>query len=300
MNARTGAPDEGDTRRLRIGVSACFFHADPARPIFTGKTLQYVEQSIVHWVQSGGAMVFVIPSPEGPTRRGDVGLADYAATLDGLVLEGGSDMWPGSYGETPLKHEWTGDRIRDDYEIALAREFIAAGKPVLGVCRGLQVLNVAFGGTLYQDIATQEPKAIAHRVAQLYDRNFHVVELVRGTRLAALYPGLKKGSVGSVHAEGTKKLAPYQATVNSVHHQGIKDLAPYFIVEARCPNDGVIEAVRYDNERGPIKSYVAAVQWHPEFHDWRDPHLLSGDPLLADFLGAAQAVRAVHVGATAC
>ena len=141
--------------RQRIGISACFFHPDPKRPIFTGKTLQYVEQSIVHWVQSAGALAVVIPSPEGPTKRGDVSLADYVELLEGLVLEGGSDMWPGSYGETPLRPEWTGDRIRDEYEIALLRAFVDTRKPVLGICRGMQVLNVAFGGTLYQDISTQ-------------------------------------------------------------------------------------------------------------------------------------------------
>jgi putative glutamine amidotransferase len=77
--------------RPRIGISACFFHADPNRPIFTGKTLQYVEQSIVHWVQSAGALAVVIPSPEGPTRRGDVTLADYAGLLDVLQRLAGED-----------------------------------------------------------------------------------------------------------------------------------------------------------------------------------------------------------------
>ncbi len=110
-------------------------------------------------MQSAGALALVIPSPDGPTKRGDVTLHDYAAMLDGLVLQGGSDVWPGSYGEEPLKPEWSGDRVRDEYEIALLRAFIDAGKPVLGVCRGLQVINVAFGGTLYQDIATQQPEA---------------------------------------------------------------------------------------------------------------------------------------------
>jgi len=90
-------------QRLKVGISACFFHADPNRPIFTGKTLQYVEQSIAHWVQSQGALALVIPSPNGNTRRGDVTLDHYAEALDGLVLEGGSDMWPGSYGEEPLR-----------------------------------------------------------------------------------------------------------------------------------------------------------------------------------------------------
>jgi putative glutamine amidotransferase len=275
--------------RLKIGISACFLHADPARPIFTGKTLQYVEQSIVHWVQSTGSLAVMIPAPTGATQRGDVELAHYAQWLDGLVLEGGADMWPGSYGEEPLRPEWNGDRVRDEYEIALARQFVAAGKPVLGVCRGLQVLNVAFGGTLYQDIATQKPDALRHRDAALYDRNFHTVELVPGTRLAALYPGTST------------------AIVNSVHHQGIKDLAPFMIVEARCPNDGLIEAIRYDNDRGAVKSFVAAVQWHPEFHDrallarftpaeyagWQPPvdmrglpRLIDDDALLADFLRA--------------
>jgi putative glutamine amidotransferase len=246
--------------RPRIGISACFFHADPNRPIFTGKTLQYVEQSIVHWVQSAGALAVVIPSPEGPTKRGDVTLADYAGMLDGLVLEGGSDMWPGSYGEAPLRPEWTGDRVRDDYEIALLRAFIDARRPVLGVCRGLQVLNVAFGGTLYQDIGTQKPGTRAHRDAGLYDQNFHTVDLVAGSRLSGLYPG-------------------------------VKDLAREFVVEAVSSDDGIVEAIRWT---GP--SYVAAVQWHPEFHDWTRTDLLSGDPLLADFLQAARTSRNESAG----
>ncbi len=253
-------------RRPHVGISACFFHPDAQRPIFTGKTLQYVEQSIVHWVQSAGAIAFLIPSPEGPTKRGDVSLAEYADVLDALVLEGGSDMWPGSYGEAPLRPEWSGDRVRDKYEIALLRAFVARGKPVLGICRGLQVLNVAFGGTLYQDIATQRPDALKHRDAALYDRNFHAIEFVAGTRLARLYRGTPR------------------AVVNSVHHQAIKELAPDFTVEARCPDDGIIEAFRWN---GP--SYVAGVQWHPEFHDRDDRALLDGDPLLRDFVAAIRA-----------
>lgn len=258
--------------RPRIGVSACFFHADPQRPIFTGKTLQYVEQSIVHWVQSAGALAVVIPSPEGPTKRGDVTLADYADLLDGLVLSGGSDMWPGSYGETPLKPEWTGDRVRDEYEIALLRAFIDAGKPVLGVCRGLQVLNVAYGGTLYQDLPTQMAGSRAHRVAELYDRNFHQIEFVPDTRLAELYRGTAR------------------ATVNSVHHQAIRDLAPGFVVEAVAVDDRIIEAVRRSGS-----PWVAAVQWHPEFHDWTSPDVLNGDPILADFLAATRVMEKIGV-----
>ena len=254
--------------RLKIGISACFFHADPARAIFTGKTLQYVEQSVAHWVMSSGALAVMIPNPQGETRRGDVTLDAYAQWLDGLVLEGGSDLWPGSYRETPLQERWNGDRIRDDYEIALATAFMANGKPVFGVCRGLQLLNVALGGTLYQDIATQRPDAMAHREAALYDRHFHDVEFVAGSRLAQLFPGVAR------------------ARVNSVHHQAIKDLASGFVVEARCPDDGVIEAVRR-----PGASFVAAVQWHPEFHR-ADLGTLDDAPILQDFLDAARAARA--------
>jgi len=261
------------SERLKIGVSACFFHADAARPIFTGKTLQYIEQSVAHWVAaSGRALPVMVPSPLGDTSRGKVGLDDYAAWLDGVVLMGGSDMWPGHYGEEPLKPQWSGDRVRDEYETALARAFVTQGKPVFGVCRGLQVLNVAFGGSLYQDISMLKPQSLSHRSADRYDQHFHAVEMVPGTRLAGLYPGQSR------------------FTVNSVHHQGINRLATDFIVEAVCPDDEVIEAVRW---RGP--SYVAAVQWHPEFHKPTEHGVIDDGPILADFLEAAQTARAIPV-----
>jgi len=249
---------------LHIGVSACFFHADPARPIFTGKTLQYIEQSVARWVMSQGDLAVMIPAPAEAMR-----LTAYAEWLDGLVLMGGSDVWPGSYGESPLDSCWHGDRVRDEYEIALARAFMAVGKPVFGICRGLQLLNVALGGTLWQDIATQRPGATIHRDAGLYDRLFHEVEFAPGSRLAGLYPNQMR------------------VTVNSVHHQGIKQLAADLDVEARCPDDATVEAVRW---RGP--SYVAAVQWHPEFHAGvTTPSLIDDAPILADFLTAARAAR---------
>ena len=249
--------------RLLVGISACFFHADPDRPIFTGKTLQYVEESIAHWVMATGALALMIPNPSGETQKGDVGLDDYAERLDALVLEGGSDVWPGSYRETPLQERWSGDRIRDAYEQGLLRAFEARGKPALDVCHGLQLMNVALGGTLYQDIDTQRPGPIRHRNAAVYDRNFHDVEFVAGTRLAAIHAGTAR------------------AKVNSVHHQAIKDLAPGLVVEALSPADGLIEAIRR-----PGDSFMAAVQWHPEFHR-RIEGTLNDTPMLTDFLDAA-------------
>jgi putative glutamine amidotransferase len=258
------------SERLKIGISACFMHADPARQLFTGKTLQYVEQSIAHWVMSTGALAVMIPSPTGATQRGDVTLDHYAMWLDGLVLHGGADVSPLSYGEQPLQTRWGGDKIRDEYEIDLVAAFERQRKPVFGVCRGLQLLNVAYGGTLYQDIEMQIPHALKHRDAQVYDNNFHRVEIAPGSRLASLYPGALR------------------AKVNSIHHQAIKALAPGFEVEAVSPDDGIIEAIRRTDTGRP---YMAAVQWHPEFHR-SDSDTIDDAALLTDFLAAANAVRA--------
>jgi putative glutamine amidotransferase len=253
--------------RLKIGISACYLYPDPARAAFGKKTLNYVEQSVPHWVMSGGALPVMIPPTTGETARGDITLDDYAAWLDGLVLHGGADLWPGSYGEQPIDPRWQGDRLRDVYEMALVNAFVAAGKPVFGICRGLQLINATFGGTLVQDIPTQRPSALEHRNADRYDRNFHTLEVVPDTKLSALL----------AHASSYK--------INSVHHQCIKELAPNFKVEARCPDDGTIEAIRHAGD-----AWVAAVQWHPEFHG-PEHGTLDDTPVLLDFLAAAKAAR---------
>ncbi len=252
--------------RLKIGISACLLHPDPGRKAAPSKTLQWIEQSTAHWVMACGALPVMVPSPLGDTARGEVTVADYAHWLDGLVLHGGADIWPGHYGEEPLRPEWTGDRQRDLYEIALLRAFEAAGKPVFGICRGLQLINVAHGGSLYQDITTQKPGARVHRDAAAYDRHFHEVQVVPGSRLAHL-------------------LGERPHTINSVHHQGIKELAPGFVVEALSPEDGVIEAIRHTGD-----AWVSAVQWHPEFH-FPSLGVVDDTPLLHDFLDAARAAR---------
>jgi len=258
--------------RLKIGLSACFSHADPARSLFTNKTLQYVEQSIAHWLMSAGAMVVMVPCPTGETARGDVKLSHYAEWLDGVVMHGGSDVWPGSYGEEPLQEAWIGDRIRDLYDLALVEAFEQAGKPIFGVCRGLQLINVAFGGTLYQDIETQHghPETLRHRDAVTYDQNFHEIDVVQGTRLAQLYPGVLR------------------ARVNSIHHQAVKGLAPGFEIEAWSIPDHVPEAIR--RRGGTRKGYIAATQWHPEFHK-QGTNTIDDTPLLMDFLDACTAAQ---------
>lgn len=256
---------------LKIGLSPRFLHKVPAEMGFKGKKLQYLEQSVAHWLMTMNALVFMIPSIEsgGLLRRGDIRIADYVEALDGLVLQGGADVSPLTYGELPLKSEWEGDRIRDTYEIDLLEEFKSAGKPVLGICRGLQLINVAFGGTLYQDISEQHEDKLTHYSPDAYDQHFHSISFVPGSGLAQLYPDL------------------HGARVNSIHHQAVRRLGNELAIEAVSVPDELVEAIRW---HGP--SYVVAVQWHPEFHDPRDPELLNGDPLLMDFLAHAEKSRA--------
>lgn len=263
------------SRPLLIGVSARIYY--PGGPVLDlggvwTKTLHYLEQSVAHWLLGRDVLPVMIPAVdrESLVRRTDVSLHGYAQMLDGLVLQGGNDIAPQTYGESPLAPEWAGDRIRDRYEIELLDAFIEAGKPVLGICRGCQLINVAFGGTLYQDIPTQRPDATRHLDTAHYEHLMHEVELVEGTQLAALYPGTRR------------------ATINSIHHQAVKDLAPDLVVEARSTTDGMVEALRW-NGRG----YVFGMQWHPEFMAQRALHAeqLDGHPILHDFLAAARKAR---------
>jgi putative glutamine amidotransferase len=251
---------------LKIGISACFFHEDPQRAIFKGMTLQYIEQNVAHWLMQRDVLAFMVPSPDGITRRASsqATLDAYASELDGLVLMGGADVCPETYGEKALKPAWNGDRIRDDYEIALLRAFMEQRKPVLGICRGAQIVNVAQGGTLWQDLGTQVPGALNHRNWEIYADNCHATALLPGTGLAKLYPGKTV------------------VKTNSVHHQAVKDLGRELVVEARSEPDQVVEALRYT---GP--GYVFAVQWHPEFHAPADPSFIDDTPILDEFVSAA-------------
>jgi len=257
---------------LKIATSMCYFHADPLRAVFKGKTLQYVEQSMVHWLMSEGAMVYPIPAPP---ENSSISLESYVSEMDGLVLEGGSDMSPTSYGETPMKPEWGGDLIRDRYEIAMIKIFMAQKKPILGICRGAQVLNVAFGGSLYQDIETQLKPSRVHRNWEIYDQIFHELKIESGSTLEKLYG--KQSTAG-----------PYQ--VNTVHHQGVKQLGKDLKIEAVCPEDQIVEAFSHTGD-----NFVLGVQWHPEFQYLHNPKPdaphLDGKPILREFLTTCEKRR---------
>lgn len=256
-------------RTLKIGVSARIFHPQEGAKGLPSKTLQYLEESIAHWVMSRDVMVFMIPSvnTNGLIHPSNIRLRDYAKHLDGLVLQGGADVAPESYSQTATRSEWNGDRARDMYELELLHEFIEAGKPLLGICRGCQLLNVAFGGTLFQDIATDVPGAIAH-VNDLYDQNSHDLHFATDSTLAKLFPQNAK------------------LKVNSIHHQAIQTLGRDITVEAMSGTDNIVEAIRYKKSK-----FAVGLQWHPEFHTQSRPDLLDCTPILDSFLYAARETR---------
>jgi len=249
---------------LRIGVSARILHPEGAQALgFRGKTLQYLETSVAHWLMAHGALVYMVPTIESGSqiRRAGISMRDYVNSLDGLVLQGGADVSPETYHEQPLRPEWNGDRVRDMYEIEMLWAFVFEQKPVLGICRGLQLINVALNGSLYQDIPTELPGAIQHVDTALYDTLHHDVAFQPDSLLDRLY-----GSDARLR-------------VNSIHHQCIKQLGNGLVVEATSPADGIIEAVRWTGS-----SFVMGVQWHPEFHASHKGDLLDSGPVVSNFL----------------
>ena len=257
-------------RPLHIGVSARIFHPEAGSTGLRSKNLQYLEESIAQWVMSRDVLVFMIPTvnTDGLLHPSNIRLRDYARHLDGLVLQGGADVSPQSYAETPTRPEWSGDRARDMYELELLHEFVEAGKPVLGICRGCQLINVAFGGSLYQDIASDVPDAMAH-VHDDYDRHRHQIAFPEGSSLGRML-----------------KMRSGQALVNSIHHQAVKNLGRDMTVEARSYPDNMVEAIRYT--KAP---FVMGLQWHPEFHSAGGVELLDCTPILDNFLRVARETR---------
>jgi gamma-glutamyl-gamma-aminobutyrate hydrolase PuuD len=256
-------------RTLRIGVSARIFHPESGSTGLRSKNLQYLEESIAQWVMSRDVLVFMVPTvnTNGLLHPSNITMRHYARHLDGLVLQGGADVSPMTYSESPTRPEWSGDRARDVYELELLHEFVEAGKPVLGICRGCQLINVAFGGTLYQDVATNLPGSQPH-VHDIYDAHRHAIVFPQGSTLGKMFPNTPR------------------AIVNSIHHQAVKELGRDIHVEAMSEPDGVIEAIRY--QRAP---FVMGLQWHPEFHRASGGDLLDCTPILDEFLRAARETR---------
>jgi putative glutamine amidotransferase len=160
--------------------------------------------------------------------------------VDGLILTGGEDVDPALYGQAPHERLGPVNRLRDETEIALVHAAREAGKPILAICRGPQLLNVALGGTLIQDIASCVQNALPHHPEDARDARAHEVIIEPGSRIAA--------AVGAT-----------QISVNSLHHQSILEPAAGLRITARA-SDGIIEGVESTDKDW----WVVAVQWHPE------------------------------------
>lgn len=176
--------------------------------------------------------------------------------LDGLLFPGGVDVSPSFYGEEPHPQLGQVDDALDEAELALARWALADRMPVLGICRGIQLLNVAAGGSLYQDLGAQLPGSLLHACPDT--PRAHALHIAPGTRLAA--------ALDEHSASGEYRASPIR--VNSRHHQAVKDVAPGFVATAHAP-DGIIEGIEMID--APL---VIGAQWHPENLAPTDPQML--------------------------
>jgi len=199
-----------------------------------------MSQRYIRSLSAVGGLPWMIPlvGDEPETMRG------IYEELDGIFLPGGADIDPANYGEERHARCDRGDPARDEVELALVKWALVDHKPVLGVCRGLQLVNLAAGGTLYQDLAEQMPGSIKHDYFPFggrYARDYlaHDVQIAENTKLAEIY------------GSGAVK-------VNSMHHQGIRRLGSNLLASAVAP-DGLVEGIESTDG-----FYLVAVQWHPE------------------------------------
>jgi putative glutamine amidotransferase len=253
-----------DRRRPVIGITTQTLHAIQGLPEGLPESWVMNQRYFLPVLDLGGLPWMIPLLPDDPeTMRG------IYERLDGLLIPGGVDMDPATYGEE--LHPLCGrlDPARDAVELQLTRWAVADGKPVLGLCRGEQVINVAMGGSLYQDVGAQFEGAIMHEYypTKGYSRNHlaHQVDVAPATRLRDL---LEHSSV----------------PVNSMHHQAVKRLGDGLVASAFAP-DGLIEAVE-----GTGDGFLVGVQWHPEMFESRDPttrHLFREFVRAAEGFGAA-------------
>lgn len=194
--------------------------------------ISYVPRNFVDGIQIAGGLPLIIPigDPEE--------VSSYIRQIDKLLLAGGHDVTPKFYGEAPHQKLQATDPERDAFEIALIKEAVKQGKPIMGVCRGMQLLNVAFGGTLYQDLSLRGEETYKHvQLPTPFQTPTHFVTLSKDFALSAFLPE--------------------RYEVNSFHHQVVARVAETFTVMATA-DDGVVEAIESKEHK------IFGVQWHPE------------------------------------
>lgn len=242
----------GFVKRPLIGCTT--FRQTLERPDYTIDMVG-LSPSYLHAIEKAGGIPILIPC--GLPQADIIQIFNQ---LDGVLLPGGGDIDPAIYGGQMHPTVYGISPERDDTELFLARHAVAEQKPLFAICRGVQVLNVALGGTLWEDVKLLMPKGTRHAFHGEFSRNYlaHTVEVDPNSHLAHY---LGDGTVG----------------INSLHHQGIKKLAPTLVATAVSP-DGLIEAVE-----APSHPFALGVQWHPE-------NLVDDSPaMLALFEGLVEA-----------
>ncbi|CUI16755.1 Peptidase C26 family protein [Candidatus Protochlamydia naegleriophila] len=239
-----------------IGISASLLMIETG--CFKGRERVFVGQDYIQAIVQAGGIPVVLPvvSDEGAVER-------QMELIDGLLLSGGYDVHPLLYGEEPDALLQDLYPERDQYEIQLTQGAYQSGMPILGVCRGLQLMNVAFGGTLYQDVSRHSPFVLQHLQHAQVHVGAHTVELVEGTVLKnAMQVDL--------------------LLTNSFHHQSVKKVAPGFRVNALA-KDGIVEGIEKVDH-----PFIVGVQWHPELMVEKQ---LEAGKLFKSFVEASKAAR---------
>lgn len=209
-----------------IGVSAIY---DDARESL------WMLPGYINGISEGGGVPIILP-----LHSSNEDIAQLCELCDGFLLTGGHDVSPSLYRESASEVCGALCEERDRVEREILRYAIERNRPLLGICRGIQLLNVVCGGSLYQDLPTQHPSSVNHHMTHPYHKGWHSVRLLPSTPLRELL------GVDSID-------------VNSLHHQAIKELAPQLEAMA-ISEDGLIEAARHSSRR-----FIWGVQWHPEF-----------------------------------